>query len=504
MTSQQARNAEFCGKVPLNQTNLIQPHGVLLIVAPDLTVLQVSENVVDVMGKPASDIAGTSLEAHLSAEEAALLRERFLQPVAGKVPLTFSFTQHGVLKKFPARVQAQPQYVIIELDREPSGAANDPFVAVYQEVEAVMAAIEATASIDEAAHLVVTELKRLSGFDKVMVYRFDEDWNGSVLAEAKEAGMDAYLGLKFPASDIPAQARDMYRKNPYRFIPDVDYKPARLYPVLNPVTGGFTDLTDSNLRSVAGVHLEYLRNMKVAASLSTRIVNDNKLWGLISCHHRTAKFLPYQMCSLFELLSTTISAKVASLEQAQVHRITSELHALYTKLVERIKASPYLAEGLQAHELLKLLSATGVAVMLKNQLHLFGATPHRRYIEDLLFWLQARNVNSLFQTTHLAGVYDGAADYAAEASGLLVLPVQPEGGDFILAFRPEAVRQVAWGGNPKEALTFEPDGKKYHPRHSFSIWKERVQQTALPWTHPELEIAEQFRTFMVAYNERKF
>src|SRR5439155_4932601 len=132
----------------------------------------------------------------------------------------------------------------------------------------------------------------------VMIYQFDNNWNGTVIAEAMEAGMDSYLGLKFPASDIPKQAREMYRKNPYRFIPDVDYQPVRLYPVLNPVSGGFTDLTDSNLRSVAGVHLEYLRNMQVMASMSTRIVKEDQLWGLISCHHRTAKYLSYQMCSL--------------------------------------------------------------------------------------------------------------------------------------------------------------------------------------------------------------
>jgi light-regulated signal transduction histidine kinase (bacteriophytochrome) len=207
---------------------------------------------------------------------------------------------------------------------------------VYQELKFVIAAIEATASIEDAARLAVNELKRISGFDKVMVYQFDADWNGTVIAEAMEPEMEPYFGLKFPASDIPKQAREMYRKNPYRFIPDVAYQPVRLYPVLNPVTGGFTDLTDSNLRSVAGVHLEYLRNMRVAASMSTRIVKDEQLWGLISCHHRTAKPLSYQMCSLFELLSTIISAKVTALEQRKEYLFKSEMHTLYSRLVERI------------------------------------------------------------------------------------------------------------------------------------------------------------------------
>ena len=504
MSQQRNRDAAFCGKVPLNQTNLIQPHGVLLIVAKeDLTVLQVSENISEISGKAASDLAGKTLDQLVPAAEAALLQERFSQPIEGKIPLTLSFEQDGVLKKFLSLVQAQEQYYMIEIEKEPTGATDDSFIAVYQELKYVIAAIEATETFEETAQLVVTELKRISGFDKIMVYQFDADWNGTVIAEAKEEGMDTYLGLKFPASDIPAQAREMYRKNPYRFIPDAGYQPVRLYPVLNPVTGGFTDLTDSNLRSVAGVHIEYLRNMGVTASMSTRIVKDGKLWGLISCHHRTAKNLSYQMCSLFELLSTIISAKVASVEQNREFRFKSQMHELYSKLVERIYASSTLADGLQQHELLKLLNAGGVAVVLNKQIQLYGDTPASRQVEDLIFWLQARGVSKTYQAINLSAAYEGALEYATEASGLLALPVQPEKGSYVLAFRPEAVQNVAWGGNPEEAVTFEPDGKKYHPRHSFSVWKEQVQKVAVPWNPQELEIAEQFRNFIVEYTLNK-
>jgi light-regulated signal transduction histidine kinase (bacteriophytochrome) len=506
MTNQRNRDAEFCGKVPLHQTNMIQPHGVLLIVAKEnLNILQVSENINAILEKPASEVAGMPLSDYIPAEQTKLLQDRFAQPIEGKIPITFSFTAHGVLKKFLALVQAQPDYYILEIEASSGGTAEDSFISVYQELKFVIAAIEATATIEEAARLTVNELKRISGFDKVMVYQFDTDWNGTVIGEAMEPEMDSYFGLKFPASDIPKQAREMYRKNPYRFIPDVAYQPVRLYPVLNPVTGGFTDLTDSNLRSVAGVHLEYLRNMRVAASMSTRIVKDEQLWGLISCHHRTAKPLSYQMCSLFELLSNIISAKVASLEQRKEYLFKSEMHALYSKLVERVYNSPSLSEGLyeQQHELLKLLNADGVAVVLENEVQTFGTAPATSQVEDLVFWLQTNSVNKLYHSSNLPGVYEGADAYATDASGLLALPVQPERGAYILAFRPEAVRDVAWGGNPDEAITFEPDGKRYHPRNSFRMWKKTVQNNAIPWNKEEIEIAEQFRNFVVEYTLNK-
>jgi light-regulated signal transduction histidine kinase (bacteriophytochrome) len=313
------------------------------------------------------------------------------------------------------------------------------------------------------------------------------------------------MGLKFPASDIPKQAREMYRKNPYRFIPNVDYQPVRLYPVLNPVTGGFTDLTDSNLRSVAGVHIEYLRNMQVAASMSTRIVKDEQLWGLISCHHRTAKYLSYQMCSLFELLSGIISAKVASLEHRQEYRFKSEMQEQFSKLVEKVYSISNLPEALyqEQHGLLKMLGAGGMAVALNGHVHTLGTTPSLPQIEDLVFWLQTSNMAKTFHVANLSSVYEGAESYTTEASGLVALPVQPDQGRYVLLFRPEVVRSVAWGGNPAEAVTFEPDGKRYHPRHSFATWKERVQKTALPWTAAELDMAEQFRNFLVEYTLHK-
>jgi light-regulated signal transduction histidine kinase (bacteriophytochrome) len=211
------------------------------------------------------------------------------------------------------------------------------------------------------------------------------------------------------------------------------------------------------------------------------------------------------MCSLFELLSTIISAKVTALEQRKEYLFKSEMHTLYSRLVERIYNSPSLTEGLyeQQHELLKLLNASGVAVVLENEVLTFGTAPATGQVEDLVFWLQTNSVNKLYHASNLSGVYEGAEAYVTDASGLLALPVQPERGAYILAFRPEAVRDMAWGGNPDEAITFEPDGKRYHPRNSFRMWKKTVQNNAIPWNKEETEMAEQFRNFVVEYTLNK-
>jgi light-regulated signal transduction histidine kinase (bacteriophytochrome) len=275
--------------------------------------------------------------------------------------------------------------------------------------------------------------------------------------------------------------------------------------VLNPLLGGFTDLTDSNLRSVAGVHLEYLRNMNVMASMSTRIIKEDRLWGLISCHHRTPKYLSYQMCSLFELLSNIISARVVALEQKEELGFRSDMQGLYARLMEQVYAGDRLTDVLyqQQHGVLKLLAAEGVALVLDGHIHAYGKTPSTLDIEDLIFWLQTNQVTKLYHTAHLAAAFEDAERYAEAVSGLVALPVQPEKGAYILAFRPEVVRQVAWGGNPDNAITFEADGKRYHPRNSFAIWREQVQQQALPWAPEELEVADQFRNFIVEYTLQK-
>lgn len=486
---------EFCGRVPLHQTNQIQPHGVLLVVDnEDHGLLQVSENVNEVFGLPATAIVSTSLMELISESDQQQLKSLVASKALGKLPIVFHINNTSLL----ATVHVQTLYYLVEIDiTKRENNAQQSFISVYQDVKYVMAGIEACATTEETCRVVAKELKRLSGFDKVMIYQFDEGWNGDVIAEAKEEEMESYYGLKFPASDIPKQARDLYRKSPYRLIPTINYEPVRLYPVLNPKTNAFTDLSDSNLRSVAGVHLEYLRNMKVNASMSTRILKDGELWGLIACHHRTPNYLSYEMCAVFELMSNVITTKIGAVQSADIVAYNEEKQQKMSELLHLV----YQHAGPSSYRqvLSSLLEADGVAVILDKQVSLFGTTPSSVEIEDLAMWLSSNEVREVFHQPSLPSVYEPAEAYAAFASGLLALPIEYSKGNFIMAFRAEAVQKVNWGGNPEEAVQFESDGKKYHPRASFQQWQQTVHHTSLPWKNEVLKTAEEVRNVLTTY-----
>jgi light-regulated signal transduction histidine kinase (bacteriophytochrome) len=486
-------DAEFCGKLPLHQTNLIQPHGVLLIVKrDDLSVLQGSENADVVFNIPVAEMVGRQLSDFLSEEDLSRLLQLFSNNVTGKLPVSFSIGG----KQFLSLVEQQHPYLILEIEKEPNQqGAERSFLEIYQDIKISMAAIEACTTTDQTSQVVAKEIKKLSGFDKVMVYCFDKDWNGDVLAEEAEPGMESYLGLKFPASDIPKPARELYKKSPYRLIPNIAYEPARLYPVLNPLTGSFTDLSNSNLRSVAAVHLEYLRNMQVQASMSTRILKDGELWGLIACHHRTPKYLSYEKCMLLELLSNVVSAKISAVQNRDSYQYKASKQDGLQKVIGSVLSDGRL-NG-EKNTLMQLLDADGLAIAGKRQLETVGETPDKQEIEDLVYWLQANGITGLYHQSSLPSVYEAAQGYAEKGSGLLALPVETDKGDFVLAFRHEAVRNIAWGGDPNEAVQFESDGKRYHPRASFKVWQQTVRQTATPWRAETLDVAESIRNFLI-------
>ena len=494
-------DAEFCGKVPLHQTNLVQPHGVLLVIkSDDFSILQAGENAGEVFGSAADKVVGRSLADMITSSEVASLRQRLQGDLQGKIPVTLTLGGKSRL----VLVQKQGAYFLVEVEKEEYATA-DSFVDVYQELKLAISAVESSATTEEACSAAAREIKRLSGFDKVMIYRFDKDWNGEVIAEEMEAGMDSYMGLKFPASDVPKPARDLYQRTPYRIIPNVGYEPIKLYPVINPLTRAFTDLTDSNLRSVVPVHIEYLRNMKVSASMSTRILCDGRLWGLIACHHLEPKYLSYQMCSVFELLSHVISAKISTLINAETHGHKERMQQQLTKVMESVYRNGSLTPGLKSQEetLLQLLGAGGIAFTFDRQVEVLGNTPPPGAVRDLVLWLQTHSVNKTIQQTTLSAAYEEAEAYVEPASGLLALPVQPDKGEYILAFRPEVIQTTNWGGNPNEAVHFEADQKNYHPRHSFRLWQETVRKTAIPWSRAELEVAESLRALVIEYTLNK-
>lgn len=502
MDKKKTFDSDFCGSVPLNQINVIQSYGYMLVLDKrNLTIVQASENMAQLLDQQVGDIVNKHISAYVPDQDIEKLVSRFDVQQANKLPQ--KLTVGG--QSMRAITHLKADYYLLELERIQEDSER-AFSDVFEEIKYIIASIESAKSVEDVARLTVSKIKNVSGFDGVMLYQFDADWNGTVIAEEKEPGMENYLGHKFPASDIPKQARNLYLSNPYRLIPDRDYRPVRLYPIINPATKAFIDLSDCNLRGVAAVHLEYLKNMDVQASMSIRIMKDGQLWGLVACHHRTPHYLSFELCSILEMLSSVISNKIATVIDSKAYELKTSLHDRLAVLTERLYRKGDLVSILLDQEnfnVLDLLGAQGAAITLNGKLQTLGKVPEDSFIEDLTFWLQSRASSNSYHTASLAAEFEEADAHAETSSGVLAIPIDPDNGGFLICFRPEMVDIVKWGGNPNEAIQFEADGKNYHPRHSFGLWLETVRQTATPWQDEHLELAAHLRNLIHEFRSRK-
>ena len=328
-----------CDKEPIHIPGSVQPHGLLLALRPEnLAVLQVSDNVERLFGVGPAELLNQSVERLLGAAQTGRLRDCLRRPdLAAVNPLTLAVTVAGVEKAFHGVIHRSGGVLLLELEPVPLSESDAPpvesFFSFYHEVRVASSRLLGVTDLLHLCQIAVEEVRRMTGFDRVMVYRFDEDWNGRVLAEEKRASMDSYLELYFPASDIPKQARELYRRNWLRFVVDAAYQPARLVPPLDPQTRQPLDLSLSVLRSVSPIHLEYLRNMGVMASMSVSILKDGELWGLIACHHATARYVSYEVRTACEFLGQVLSSQLAAREKAEAFLEAARLKHFRDELI---------------------------------------------------------------------------------------------------------------------------------------------------------------------------
>ncbi|HEY8919929.1 MAG TPA: GAF domain-containing protein [Chitinophaga sp.] len=496
-------DSEFCGNIPIHIINTIQEYGVLLVLDKQtLTIEQVSENAAELFQMPFRDLLGKTIKDLIDASAFALLEKQAQENYSTKISTVWKLDTRDHFTIL--HVREDMVLVEIEIAQAPA-AGGATFTALYQHIRNSIDLIEQARDVHDLCRIAANELKKITWFDKVMIYAFDQDWNGNVLAEAMEPDMESYLGFTFPASDIPKPARDLYLRNPYRFIPDREFKPVKLYPVINPISRSFLDMSECNLRGVAAVHVEYLKNMHVMSSMSVRLIKDNALWGLIACHHKTARVIDGEMRAVMELFSSVISARINALHHQSFSDLTSRLNGIYMQLIESIYQTDNLVSSLLSTELnvMKLLDATGVIITYNNRSHKAGEVPDAAQLEDLLLWLHIKDLKKVFHTDSLPSIYDITEQYREIASGMLVIPMRPEQDEYIILFRKEFIRTTNWGGNPEERMFFDENPQIYHPRHSFKLWQEHVKGFSKPWLPEEVMAAENLRSFIFEFLTRE-
>jgi light-regulated signal transduction histidine kinase (bacteriophytochrome) len=487
-----------CDREPIHIPGSIQPHGVLLVVdRQELVIEQVAGDTRLLLGVDPPRLPGQPVAALLDAEGAAFVGAQLQLAAAFVAPIT----RLGVRSRLgplalDLTLHAIERTALLELEpaRRDSGGGADPIA----QLKTLLAAVQVTASVDASCAAAATALRAATGFDRAMVYRFLPDQSGVIVAENARAGLESFLGLHYPASDIPQQARELYRRNWLRTIADIDYVAAPLQPALNRRTRQPIDMSHCALRSVSPIHLEYLRNMGVSASLSASIVCQDRLWGMLVLHHYSPRYVAADVRAACETFAQMFSLHVEAKSQAEttVLRLQArrELEQLFSGDTDARDMGPMGDMGavIARWNLPRYLGAAGCVVYLDGRQHRIGQAPAAADIDALLRWLNGVN-RPLFATGHLAAQYPPAAAFPELASGLVAVRLSREPRDYVMWFRPEIGLTVRWAGDPSKSVKVGPLGERLTPRGSFAEWREVTRMQSAPWSEVDLEAAEALR-----------
>lgn len=483
-----------CDREQINIPSAIQPYGMLFVLKePDLEIVEVSRNTnnylkiepEELIGKPLSTILG---EGQVSELQKCLDNDfEHINPIPIYLEANFN-----------AIVHRNEGLVILEIEpRFPAKTAD--FLNFYQLTKGTLKKMQKAASLEELSAVIVGEIRKLNGFDRVMIYRFKPDGCGVVIAEDKKEDLEPYLGLHYPATDIPQPARRLYQLNFIRLIPDVNYEPVEL--PLNPETNEPFDLSYSVLRSVSPIHIEYLQNMGVAASMSISLMKDGKLWGLVACHHYSPRYVPYEIRTACEFLGQVMSLELASKEENEDIDYKLKLKSIQSQLIDSLSQSEDWAKALleDSEKLLSLTGSHGLAMLYAGEWTLIGQTPKESEIEDLSEWIAPQIKGDIWASDSLPSIYPDAEKFKDKASGVLALALTKINNNYIIWFRPEVWQTVNWAGNPMKPAIVEEDGSvTLSPRQSFESWKETVKGTSLPWKKCELDSALELKSGILA------
>ncbi|WP_419805384.1 ATP-binding protein [Terriglobus sp.] len=490
---------ESCAQEPIRTPGRIQRHGFLLGLSTEQdTVTLASENAEEFLGVPLKLILGGSLEVLFERELLAALRQVNCRvDPAGLVSYLGAFQIRKEL--FSVVTHCVGGTRILEFERQDRLVGAEMMNAV---ITNFMGALARLKTEQELCQAFTDQFAALTGFDRALLYCFDHEGHGTVLTEANSDRLPSYLDLRFPATDIPAQARTLYVLNTVRIIPNANYTPS---PVMSLADDTETanvkeyaglNLSLSVLRSVSPVHLEYMRNMGTMSSMSVSIVVDGKLWGLISGHHAEPRTVPYLVRSACDMLSKMVGTRLNTFRTMERLRTLVDFHAVQRELLTQIAAEyDYIAAlAKRMDRVMQVTHASGVVLWDAGTAYTSGRVPSKQVLADIVKWVDGKGEFESYTTRTLGAELPAALPASAEASGLLAIRLSDVSQRYLLWFKPEVLETVTWAGEPVKNVD---SNQQLHPRTSFAQWQETFRGQSGAWSEVEQESAQDFRAALV-------
>lgn len=500
-------NLTNCEFEPIHIPGSIQPHGFLLgIKSENWKIDYCSGNISQYIPLEYTEVLNQDFNILFGDKQ----QEQVADYISQNLLLSSSPLKLRLMEKdFLCTIHKSDEIYILEAELFPE--SNKKLADVYDQTSQFLSYMNETHTLKELCNMVAKGTREITGYDRVMVYRFDKDYNGEVFAESCRDDLEPFYGLHYPHTDIPAQARELYMQNLLRLITDINYTPVPIYTV-DEGSGKNLDMSLSILRSTSPMHVQYLQNMGVGATLTISLIHQKKLWGLIACHHYSPKNLPPEIRLAAQLQGHFITSQIDIRQSNEEYDLSRKSNIA----LEKLNSLDFPAKEnsfynlVESPEILEICNASGVAIIFNSSIYKKGLTPDDKNIYKLSSWLSEYTKKTHFSSDKLIDFLPDSNDYCEEASGIIYHSLSIENNDCIIWFRPESLTEVNWAGDPKKAIV--KDEKGLYPRNSFKLYKEIVKCQSKPWLQPELNVTanyahtlqKQFNLLIITQEEEKY
>lgn len=496
-----------CDREPIHIPGAIQSHGFLLALNPETMIIsRASINTKQFIGKEAASLIGQ----HINSLAETIVPAKPGVSVSELVRLTTITDNLEQINPQPVMVNGAEMLFVVHqhlghiiCEFEPMRSNYDT-ITLQKIMSTALSVIQSSASFKELLQHVSQLVKEITGYSRIMIYKFHKDQHGEVIAEAKDEELESWLHLHYPASDIPVQARELYKLNLVRIIADVNSKPSGLISAADDPTP--LDLTHSVLRAVSPIHIEYLKNMQVGASFSISLVSKGELWGLIACHNNTARFIDYNSRVACKFIGQLFSASLEFKHNEDLEEKSNHYRDKQQQLLEQLMKGDDPVKSLTGGpvNLLDINSASGVVFFYEGKQYRLGQVPEETEVDNLMKWMRKYEQGNFFQTSSLQTHYPSARKMASIASGIMVTEISHDFSEYIIWFKPEIIKTVDWAGQQQKDTTISDDGTiRISPRKSFEKWTEQVKFTSDEWTNSEIAAAIKLREDLIQVINKK-